>query len=126
MPERKRRDEAERFWEKVGRCGADECWPWKAGTHKGYAIFRPTGENSKGRKEHASVTAWRLTNGPIPKGLEIDHLCTNRLCANPGHMEPVTHAENMRRMWRRGTRTGRKNTDGSVTVYSHGPREPSP
>ena len=35
--------------------------------------------------------------GPIPTGLELDHLCRNKSCANPDHLEPVTHAENCRR-----------------------------
>jgi hypothetical protein len=35
--------------------------------------------------------------GPIPKGLELDHLCRNRACVNTAHLEPVTHVENMRR-----------------------------
>lgn len=35
--------------------------------------------------------------GPIPEGLELDHLCKNRACCNPDHLEPVTHQENCRR-----------------------------
>lgn len=35
--------------------------------------------------------------GPIPNGLEIDHLCSNRACVNPDHLEPVTHTENLLR-----------------------------
>jgi hypothetical protein len=35
--------------------------------------------------------------GPVPEGLEIDHLCSVAACVNPDHLEPVTHAENMRR-----------------------------
>jgi hypothetical protein len=35
--------------------------------------------------------------GPIPGGLVIDHLCRNPRCVNPGHMEPVSQAENVRR-----------------------------
>lgn len=42
--------------------------------------------------------------GPIPEGLELDHLCRVTLCVNPAHLEPVTHAENMRRgVWRKRT-----------------------
>ena len=40
---------------------------------------------------------YELLVGPIPDGLEIDHLCRNRGCVNPGHMEPVTHRENLMR-----------------------------
>jgi hypothetical protein len=36
-------------------------------------------------------------NGPIPDGLEIDHLCKTKRCVNPDHLEPVTHAVNMAR-----------------------------
>ena len=35
--------------------------------------------------------------GPIPDGCELDHLCRNRACCNPDHLEPVTHLENVRR-----------------------------
>ena len=46
--------------------------------------------------------------GPIPSGLEIDHLCRNRACYNPEHLEAVTHKENVRRG--RGTEFARKKT----------------
>lgn len=45
----------------------------------------------------AHKVAWERENGPVPEGLEIDHLCRVRRCIRPGHMEPVTHAENMYR-----------------------------
>jgi hypothetical protein len=41
--------------------------------------------------------AWERDHGPIPSGLEIDHLCRVPACVNPEHLEPVTHQENVRR-----------------------------
>jgi hypothetical protein len=93
-------DERTRFWEKVDKRGPEECWPWLAGTHKGYGTFREEGARI-GWKAQAQRVAWRLTNGPVPDGHDIDHLCYNPLCCNPKHLEPVAHSENMRRMWAR-------------------------
>lgn len=41
--------------------------------------------------------AYEYINGPIPTGLQLDHLCRNRLCVNPAHLEPVTLKENIHR-----------------------------
>lgn len=54
-------------------------------------IWNGTGE------VRAHVAAYELVVGPIPPGLEPDHLCRNKRCVHPGHLEPVTHAENTRR-----------------------------
>jgi HNH endonuclease len=40
---------------------------------------------------------YRLLVGPVPEGLELDHLCRNRACVNPAHLEPVSHRENVLR-----------------------------
>jgi hypothetical protein len=49
------------------------------------------------RSGMAHIAAWELANGPVPDGLELDHLCRVRSCINVDHLEPVTHEENVRR-----------------------------
>jgi len=69
------------------------CWLWiGATTAKGYGSFWA---NGKSCKAHRWSYRWKF--GPIPKGLQIDHLCRVRSCVNPQHLEPVTNAENIKR-----------------------------
>lgn len=49
------------------------------------------------KTEVTHVYVYRLSGKTIPVGLELDHLCKNKLCCNPDHLEPVTHLENIRR-----------------------------
>lgn len=88
----------DRFWAKVDKRGPDECWRW-IGSHgeQGYGQLR-VGEGV-GRLVKAHRLSYALNVGRIPEGREIDHLCRVTSCVNPGHLEPVTHQENIRRAW---------------------------
>ncbi|WP_229662619.1 HNH endonuclease signature motif containing protein [Nocardioides phosphati] len=72
----------------------NDCWLWQAKTGwQGYGLFW-SGEQ---RTTVAHRWAWEQRNGPIPDGLQLDHLCRVRHCVNPDHLEPVTPRENVMR-----------------------------
>lgn len=87
---------AARFWSRVDRLDGDfACWPWKGRLQpSGYARFHLPGV---GHGMAAHRFAYELLVGPIPDGLQLDHLCRVRHCVNPAHLEPVTGFENVHR-----------------------------
>lgn len=71
----------------------DGCWLWTAGkTASGYGMFSFSGSSVRAHR-----WAYEFFVGPIPEGLELDHLCRNRACVNPAHLEPVSRRENQLR-----------------------------
>ena len=83
----------QRFWNKVVKEGPKDCWLWIGTiTANGYGQVK-----HNGRDIGAHRAAYQILVGPIPDGLTIDHLCRNRRCVNPTHLEPVTTKENLRR-----------------------------
>ena len=95
---------ADRLWPRIQVGSAEECWPWTGALNgSGYGVISRGGSRVRGdviKNALAYRAAWELTNGPVPEGLELDHLCRNKACCNPAHLEPVTHEENMRRAMR--------------------------
>lgn len=69
------------------------CWMWMNSlTANGYGCARENGATV-----YAHRLSYELFVGPIPSGLQIDHLCRHRWCVNPDHMEPVTQQRNLAR-----------------------------
>lgn len=82
------------FWSRFDRSG-DGCWEWG-----GYLNGNGYGEFNHGRRGHTRLAhrlVFEALVGPVPDGMDLDHLCRNRRCVNPAHLEPVTRQENLLR-----------------------------
>jgi len=83
----------ERFMEHVSPEPMSGCWIWTAALRRGgYGRFW---EGNKAQSAHR--VAYKMYRGPIPGGLQLDHLCRVRCCVNPAHMEIVNNRTNILR-----------------------------
>jgi hypothetical protein len=127
------RDDLARFWAKVNKDGPiparrpdlGPCWVWAKGLDPdGYAVFRYKG----GQRAHRFIYEQMVK--PIPKGLVIDHLCRNRACVRPDHLEVVTSRVNILRgeappainAAREVCSSGHELTDENTYIFPNGKR----
>lgn len=98
----------QRFWSKVEPDpGLGSCWHWRGWkSYEGYGMCRLA--------RNVTLRAHRVTYerivGPVPNGLPLDHLCRQRDCVNPAHLEPVTHRVNILRGESRSAQRARQKT----------------
>lgn len=103
------KDAAELFWPNVNVGWTDDCWEWRLSRlPNGYGQF------SSGRNRNMSTLAHRVAYemlvGSVPDGMQVDHLCHNKMCCNPQHLEAVTAQIN----------TQRAHDDGLIKNYRNG------
>lgn len=89
----------ERFWQKVRVAGPDDCWEWLGHIdRRGYgSCYFPNSHPRKNGVAHRYLYEVLLGKGPLPEHMSIDHLCQNKRCVNPAHLEVVTMRENILR-----------------------------
>lgn len=79
-------------WRKITISNVEDCWIWKGAKLHGYGVT-----SHKKLDKYAHRWMYKKLIGPIPKELCVDHLCRNRACVNPFHMELVSIGVNVMR-----------------------------
>ena len=107
----------DRLMEKVSKTDAG-CWLWTGHCYgNGYAAM-----SWQGRQQLLHRLSYEQLVGPIPDGMEIDHLCRKRNCVNPEHLEPVSRRENVRRAMRLSCVNGHLFTPENTWIGNDGKR----
>lgn len=114
----------QRFMARVEHPHWQLCWRWLGSrSADGYGRFSLTAR----KRVYAHRWLYELVRGPLPPGLQLDHLCHNRSCVNPAHLEPVTARENTLRgrgvaaLHARKTRCARGHAFTPTNTIRYGP-----
>jgi hypothetical protein len=100
----------QRFWKYVEKTAG--CWLWRGAINSnGYPAIHSEGR--RGRQLRAHRVAYEMLVGPIPEGMQLDHLCEVKHCVNPDHLEPVLAQVNCER------HTGKRITCAVGHPYQH-------
>lgn len=99
-----------------------DCWAWPGGTNgNGYGVlFFKTGDGRAQRSIYVHRAMFERYVRPLEQGEEVDHLCSNRGCARPDHLDAVSHAENTRRAAAKITRCPQGHPYDARNTSTHG------
>jgi len=112
----KRGNRWKRFEKRISYDQHTGCWNWDKVAVRGYGA-----SGIYGQRCLAHRAVYIFLRGPVPLGLDLDHLCRNRLCVNPDHLEPVTRTVNLQRGFdARGCKNGHPYTLENSSVVHHG------